>query len=160
MSLPSEFLFCIILLPITRRRSDRKHDKCALEPTYTWLFIPWSQWYVQLAWLPKLPIADKFLKGAIYAIISYFACRQPFATFFLFAIVPIPAWAFVPGILLYDVYEMTASNKVRIKTMFVWLYGLYIFWMLQTSRVDTASHVGGIFAGIAYFLSRRAGIRL
>jgi len=78
--------------------------------------------------------------GAIYAIMSYFACREPFAKFLLFAIVPIPAWMFIPGVLLYDVYEMVASNRM--------------------TRTDTAGHVGGVFAGIAYFLSRRAGIRL
>lgn len=51
--------------------------------------------------------------GAIYAILSYYACRKPSVTFLFFGIVPIPAWMFVPGVLLYDVYEMVASNRVR-----------------------------------------------
>ena len=50
--------------------------------------------------------------GAIYAILSYFACREPFVKFMLFAIVPIPAWSFIPGMLLYDVYNIVASRGV------------------------------------------------
>jgi hypothetical protein len=33
-------------------------------------------------------------------------------------------------------------------------------FVLQMTRTDTAGHVGGIFAGIVFFLSRRAGIQL
>lgn len=117
-------LFCTISLLVTCRWSDRKHDKCALEPRSTSLFIPWCQWYVQLARTPKFRFTDKKLKGAIYAIMTYFACCEPFAKFLLFAIVPIPAWMFIPGVLLYDVYEMVASNRVRIYiTLKPWLYG-------------------------------------
>ena len=45
----------------------------------------------------------------------------------------------------------------------LWMYGLMYFFFFRTVQMtttDTAGHVGGIFAGIAYFLSRRAGIRL
>ena len=84
--------------------------------------------------------------------------------FLLFGIVPIPAWAFVPGVLLYDLYEMVASRRVRVcislKTKVYGCMGLCIFRIVQMTTTDTAGHVGGIFAGIAYFLSRRAGIRL
>jgi hypothetical protein len=51
--------------------------------------------------------------GAIYAIISYFACRAPFTKFLIFGIIPIPAWSFVPGVLVYDIYEMIATKRVR-----------------------------------------------
>jgi len=94
-----------------------------------------------LLWNRDMPYyASHGASGSIYAILSYFACREPFVKFMLFGIVPITAWVFVPGVLLFDVYEMVASRR-----------------MTQT---DTAAHVGGIFAGIAYFLFRRAGIRL
>jgi len=86
---------------------------------------------------PDLP-NRRYSTGSIYAIVSYFACREPFVKFLLFAIVPIPAWVFVPGVILYDVYEFSRGK----------------------SHTDSAGHIGGIFAGVAYFLSRRAGIRL
>ncbi len=43
--------------------------------------------------------------GAIYSVISFFACMSPNATFLLFGIVPMPAWAMVTGIFLYDGYS-------------------------------------------------------
>lgn len=43
--------------------------------------------------------------GAIYSVISFFACMAPNATFALFGIIPMPAWAMVTGIFLYDGYS-------------------------------------------------------
>ncbi|KAA1466155.1 rhomboid-domain-containing protein [Dentipellis sp. KUC8613] len=71
--------------------------------------------------------------GAIYAVISYFACMAPRATFLLFGIVPMPAWAFVGGVFLFDSYS--AMSDIRKGT-------------------DTAGHVGGLLAGIGYFFLR------
>ncbi|RDX53167.1 hypothetical protein OH76DRAFT_1376444 [Lentinus brumalis] len=72
--------------------------------------------------------------GAIYSVISFFACMSPNATFLLFGIVPMPAWAMVTGIFLYDGYS--AVNH-------------------QRSGTDTAGHIGGLLAGIGYFIAKR-----
>ncbi|RPD61898.1 hypothetical protein L226DRAFT_613256 [Lentinus tigrinus ALCF2SS1-7] len=72
--------------------------------------------------------------GAIYSVISFFACMAPNATFLLFGIIPMPAWAMVTGIFLYDGYS--AVNHQRAGT-------------------DTAGHIGGLLAGIGYFLAKR-----
>jgi len=72
--------------------------------------------------------------GAIYSIISFFACLTPTTKFYLFAIVPVPAWAFVTGILAWDGYSALYEKR---------------------SGTDTAGHVGGILAGIAYYIRLR-----
>ncbi|EGO27384.1 hypothetical protein SERLADRAFT_382112 [Serpula lacrymans var. lacrymans S7.9] len=85
------------------------------------------------------PIASHGASGAIYAIAAYFACALPRATFLIFFVIPCPAWVFLPGILIYDGYR-SISNK--------------------NTTTDTAGHVGGLLAGIAYFAARRFGIFL
>ncbi|GJE84614.1 rhomboid-domain-containing protein [Phanerochaete sordida] len=72
--------------------------------------------------------------GAVYAVISFFACVAPKAQFALFGILPIPAWAFVTGVFLMDGYESLSDSR---------------------TRVDNAGHIGGILAGIGYFLGKR-----
>lgn len=52
------------------------------------------------------------LIGAIYSIVSLFACVAPTAKFQLYGIVPVPAWILVTGLFSYDLYS-TLSNKVR-----------------------------------------------
>ncbi|TFY80270.1 hypothetical protein EWM64_g3740 [Hericium alpestre] len=71
--------------------------------------------------------------GAIYSVVSFFACIAPRATFLLFGIIPCPAWAVVSGIFLYDSYGAWSGGR---------------------QGTDTAGHVGGILAGIGYFLMR------
>lgn len=51
--------------------------------------------------------------GAIYSIVSLFACVAPRAQILLFAIIPLPAWAFVTGIVLWDGYS-TITDKVGV----------------------------------------------
>ncbi|OJT13556.1 hypothetical protein TRAPUB_9910 [Trametes pubescens] len=51
------------------------------------------------------PASSHGASGAIYSVISFFACVAPTATFALFGIIPLPAWAFVTGIFLYDGYS-------------------------------------------------------
>ncbi|KAI0650046.1 hypothetical protein C8Q79DRAFT_363814 [Trametes meyenii] len=75
--------------------------------------------------------------GAIYSVVSFFACVAPTATFGLFGIIPVPAWALVTGIFLYDGYS--AMNQHRVGT-------------------DTAGHIGGLLAGIGYFIAKRLRI--
>ncbi|KAI0728741.1 hypothetical protein C8Q72DRAFT_358237 [Fomitopsis betulina] len=68
--------------------------------------------------------------GAIYSIISLFACVAPKAQILLFAIVPLPAWAFVTGIVLWDGYSTITDKR---------------------NGTDTVGHLGGIVAGILYY---------
>ncbi|KAI0723347.1 hypothetical protein C8Q76DRAFT_722547 [Earliella scabrosa] len=75
--------------------------------------------------------------GAIYSIISFFACVAPTATFYVFGIVPLPAWAVVTGVFLWDGYS--AVNQ-------------------QREGTDTAGHIGGLLAGIGYFVAKRLRI--
>lgn len=56
------------------------------------------------------------LIGAIYSIVSLFACVAPTATFQLYGIIPVPAWLLVTGLFSYDLYS-TLSNKVRDKSL-------------------------------------------
>lgn len=41
----------------------------------------------------------------------------------IFAVIPIPAWAFVPGVILWDGYEMLTNRAVRISFSFYKLSG-------------------------------------
>ncbi|CCM02836.1 uncharacterized protein FIBRA_04948 [Fibroporia radiculosa] len=72
--------------------------------------------------------------GALFAIVSFFACVAPRAKLYLFAVVPVPAWALVTGIILWDGFSAVTDKR---------------------TGTDTAGHIGGICAGIAYFLRLR-----
>ncbi|KAF4574779.1 hypothetical protein EYR36_006129 [Pleurotus pulmonarius] len=50
--------------------------------------------------------------AAIYSTVAYLACAAPRTTFYLYAIVPLPAWLFVPAILGFDMWSWV-SNRVR-----------------------------------------------
>ncbi|CEL58085.1 hypothetical protein RSOLAG1IB_02830 [Rhizoctonia solani AG-1 IB] len=78
--------------------------------------------------------------GAIYSVISLFACLFPSTTFLLFFIVPVPAWLCVGGIFAWDVYGSLRRRG---------------------GMTDSAGHVGGVLAGVAYFLRmrRKFGLR-
>lgn len=73
--------------------------------------------------------------GAIYSVLAFFACVMPKASIYIFSIVPMPAWAFVTGIFLWDTSSAILDKRVG---------------------TDTAGHVGGLLAGILYFLRLRA----
>ncbi|CDO74035.1 hypothetical protein BN946_scf185043.g85 [Trametes cinnabarina] len=83
------------------------------------------------------PAGSHGASGSIYAVISFFACLAPTTTFLLFGIVPMPAWAFVTGIFLYDGYS--ALNHMR-------------------ARTDTAGHIGGLLSGIGFYIAKRLRI--
>jgi len=68
--------------------------------------------------------------GAIYSIVSFYACVAPRSQILLFAIIPLPAWAFVTGIFLWDGYSAMTDKR---------------------NGTDAAGHIGGILAGIAYY---------
>ncbi|KIK65483.1 hypothetical protein GYMLUDRAFT_38956 [Collybiopsis luxurians FD-317 M1] len=72
--------------------------------------------------------------GAVFAATSFLACVAPKMTFQIYGIIPVPAWACVSGILIFDVFS--AMKDIRAET-------------------DTAGHVAGILAGIAYYLLKR-----
>ncbi|PPQ68848.1 LOW QUALITY PROTEIN: hypothetical protein CVT26_001682 [Gymnopilus dilepis] len=77
--------------------------------------------------------------GAIYSVVSLLACLAPKMTFQLYGIIPIPAWLAVTGLFTYDLYS-TISAKVL---------------SCLNGTTDTVGHIGGIMAGIGYFLIRR-----
>jgi len=90
-----------------------------------------------LIWNSDRKHSSQGASGAIYSIITFFACSYPRTNFLLFAVIPIPAWAFVPGIIAWDVYDMISSARM--------------------TKTDTAGHIGGVLGGAMYFLARRAG---
>ncbi|KAH8113411.1 rhomboid-domain-containing protein [Phellopilus nigrolimitatus] len=74
--------------------------------------------------------------GAIYAVTSFFACVSPQTKFLIFFVVPVPAWAAVSGLFIWDGLSAISDRR---------------------TAIDGAGHVGGILAGVAYyFLKRRA----
>ncbi|KAJ8469280.1 hypothetical protein ONZ51_g9103 [Trametes cubensis] len=75
--------------------------------------------------------------GAIYAVTSFFACVAPNATFALFGVIPLPAWAFVSGIFLWDGYNALVPSG---------------------GRTDHAGHIGGLLSGIGFFIAKRLRI--
>ncbi|GAA5953930.1 hypothetical protein JCM21900_003056 [Sporobolomyces salmonicolor] len=74
--------------------------------------------------------------GATYGTISFFACMFPTTTFLLFFVVPVPAWLCV--------------RQVTLSGIFVW--DLYGAMTRRSGMTDSAGHVGGITAGILFFL--------
>ncbi|SJX62505.1 related to PCP1-mitochondrial serine protease [Sporisorium reilianum f. sp. reilianum] len=77
--------------------------------------------------------------GSVYAIMSAFACVHPRATFLVFFVVPAPAWLCVSGIFAWDLWHAAGTPK---------------------GRTDSAGHVGGILAGIAFWRFGLRGVRL
>ncbi|KAG1874646.1 hypothetical protein DFJ58DRAFT_721643 [Suillus subalutaceus] len=80
-------------------------------------------------------ISSHGASGAILATIAFYACAFPRTTFLIFFVVPCPAWAFLPGILAFDVYRTVTDAR---------------------TTTDTAGHVGGMLSGIGFFLWRVA----
>ncbi|KAG8920051.1 hypothetical protein FRC02_001188 [Tulasnella sp. 418] len=71
--------------------------------------------------------------GAINAVLACYATLFPRATFLLFFVIPVPAWACVGGLAVYDL--ISAIGDKRLGT-------------------DTAGHVGGFAAGCLYALRK------
>ena len=40
--------------------------------------------------------------GALFSVITFFACIAPTTKFYLFAVLPVPAWLLVSGVFLVD----------------------------------------------------------
>lgn len=101
------------------------------------------------------PAGSHGASGAIYSVISFFACVAPTATFALFGIIPLPAWAFVTGIFLYDGYS-AVNSKVGL-SICEHYFPLVLTDIIVMQRVatDTAGHIGGLLAGIGYFIAKR-----
>ncbi|KAG0705454.1 hypothetical protein DFH29DRAFT_278628 [Suillus ampliporus] len=76
-------------------------------------------------------ISSHGASGAILATIAFYACAFPRTTFLIFFVIPCPAWAFLPGILAFDVYRSVTDAR---------------------TRTDAAGHVGGMLSGIGFFL--------
>ncbi|KAF8966393.1 hypothetical protein BDZ97DRAFT_1657675 [Flammula alnicola] len=85
-------------------------------------------------WAGKLNYSSHGASGAIYSVVSLLACVAPNMKFHLYGILPVPAWLAVTGLFTYDLYS-TISNK--------------------SGTTDTVGHVGGVIAGILYFIMWR-----
>ncbi|KAL5488133.1 hypothetical protein ACEPAI_6241 [Sanghuangporus weigelae] len=72
--------------------------------------------------------------GAIFAVMSFFACVSPNTTFLIFGLVPMPAWACVSAFFLWDGFS-TLTDRASI--------------------IDGAGHVGGVLAGVVYYIAKR-----
>ena len=59
----------------------------------------------------------------------------------IFAIIPVPAWAFVPGVILWDGYQLLTNPTVRVSFSFMNFLDLTEYWQTTT---DSVAHLGGI----------------
>ena len=71
--------------------------------------------------------------GALYGVLSFFACLVPRATFLIFGIIPCPAWLCISGVFVWDGYSALTGSR---------------------QGTDTAGHIGGILGGIGYYILR------
>ncbi|OCH93619.1 rhomboid-domain-containing protein [Obba rivulosa] len=85
-------------------------------------------------WMGRRDTPSLGASGAIYALVSYLACAAPRSTFYVFFVVPVPAWALLIGLFLYDGYK--AKNGTE-------------------SKEDAIGHLGGLAAGVAYYARLR-----
>lgn len=116
----------------------------------------WLGWYIAAAWASsaaflaqqialkneaKSPLErQRYLNngvigasGAVMASAAMFALQFPTARFYLFAVLPMPTWVLVPGLLAMDLYSLNAKDNV-----------------------SHASHLGGGAVGVlAFFVERR-----
>jgi len=69
--------------------------------------------------------------GSVFAIVAAIACAQPRMPFYLFYVVPIPAWLCVGGI---AAWELHAASFPR-----------------PGSFTDSVGHVGGMLAGVLFW---------
>jgi len=98
------------------------------------LMSSWASVWFNNTLRPKENFSAHGASGAIYSIVSFFACVAPKAEFALFAVIPMPAWFLVTAVFLFDGYS--AMNN----------------WQPGT---DTAGHVAGILAGVGYYVGKR-----
>lgn len=85
---------------------------------------------------------------------TFFACVAPRTPFYLFFVVPVPAWAVVGGLFVWDGVS-TITDRVCYSLSFSLGDADQVF--LQKTQVDGAGHVGGILAGLAYFVMKMRG---
>ena len=69
--------------------------------------------------------------GALYGVLSFFACLAPRATFLIFGIIPCPAWLCISGVFVWDGYSALTGSR---------------------QGTDTAGHIGGLLGGIGYYI--------
>ena len=94
--------------------------------------------------------------GAIYAVTSFFACVAPNATFALFGVIPLPAWAFVSGIFLWDGYNALVPSVSTHPDHPP--FSSNLICSTQGGRTDHAGHIGGLLSGIGFFIAKRLRI--
>lgn len=89
-------------------------------------------------------------------MLALFACANPFATIYLYAVIPVPAWLCVTGAIAFD----TFAGAKDMVSFFCYLYFECILTVKQDVTTDHAGHVAGILSGIAYYLALRYRIFL
>ncbi|OAX40669.1 rhomboid-domain-containing protein [Rhizopogon vinicolor AM-OR11-026] len=92
--------------------------------------LVWNRFYKN-----EINYSSHGASGAILANIAFYACAFPRTTFLIFFVIPCPAWAFLPGILAFDVYRSVTDAR---------------------TTTDTAGHVGGMLSGIGFYLWKMA----
>lgn len=83
-----------------------------------------------LWWQSRTPgrtIGSEGASGAIYGCMAFFGTMFPRSTFLLFFVVPMPAWALLSGVFVWDLWRTIFDPR---------------------SKVDGAGHIGGIIAGV------------
>ena len=120
-------------LPRRRPRSFSLQHLVALHcPEATKILLSRSQRSVSLPHLEQ-PTYRILQLGALYGVLSFFACLAPRATFLIFGIIPCPAWLCISGIFVWDGVSTLSGTR---------------------RGTDTAGHIGGILGGIGYYILR------
>lgn len=77
--------------------------------------------------------------GSVYGLLTAFTCVYPKAIFLLFMVLPVPAWALVGGVFVFDTYRAIETPEIR---------------------TDAAGHVGGILAGLLFWVFKLRRLRI
>ncbi|PWN29587.1 rhomboid-domain-containing protein [Jaminaea rosea] len=84
----------------------------------------------------KGPHMSHGASGAVYSILTTFACLRPRMDLYLFFVMPVPAWLAMTGIFAWDFYQAVYEGG---------------------GKTDNAGHVGGVLTGLAYYFLRLRG---
>jgi membrane associated rhomboid family serine protease len=98
-------------------------------------------------------LAQLWSPGAVYSVLAVIACAAPRLTFQLYGIIPVPAWLVVSGVFAWDSYN-TINDSVSVAFPPL-IPAVPHHSSFQAGTTDSIGHVGGLLAGVGYYLSRR-----